>query len=456
MPPTGLTDSSQIAAYLKTAMYDAMRDFGARGDGTTDDTAAIQNALNALSAAGGIVYLPPGKYAINSTGLSIPDSDIVLCGAGSDSILFANVTGAATTNVITINGKNRVTIRDLAIDGNRANRTTSGIETQQNGIYLTGASKCAVRNVYAHDNPATGICLDLTTYSAFEGNQCYSNGRNGIYLNFSNSNYNVIRGNICQGQVSYHGIALSNAQNNLVQGNDCYNNGGAGIDLDGTSNYNSIVGNVLVGNTQQGLFLDTVSGYSATYCSIVGNVIEGNLQEGMRLIDAQFNTIVGNAISNNSQQTNNFYDGIRIETGTTGASNNLIANNKVSVNHKNGIELVSVDSQNNIIEGNDVRGNTTAGIALVASFVAVVRFNNGFVTEKHGNASIASGSTSVVVTHGLGITPTLEQISVTAQTAFGSAAKFWVSAPTSTQFTINVDANPGQTVTFGWKADVGY
>ncbi len=86
----------------------------------------------------------------------------------------------------------------------------------------------------------------------------------------------------------------------------------------------------------------------------------------------------------------------------------------------------------------------------------IIRGNTGYVTEAHGNASITTGNTSVVVTHGLAITPTLEQISVTPQTAFGSAAKFWVSTPTSTQFTINVDANPGQTVTFGWKADVGY
>ena len=39
------------------------RDFGARGDGTTKDTAAIQKAMDACAAAGGgTVYLGPGRY----------------------------------------------------------------------------------------------------------------------------------------------------------------------------------------------------------------------------------------------------------------------------------------------------------------------------------------------------------------------------------------------------------
>lgn len=39
--------------------------FGARGDGTTKDTAAVQGAIRACAAAGGgTVYVPPGKYLI--------------------------------------------------------------------------------------------------------------------------------------------------------------------------------------------------------------------------------------------------------------------------------------------------------------------------------------------------------------------------------------------------------
>jgi hypothetical protein len=50
-----------------------VRDYGARGDGTSDDTAAINLAITASGAVagddvlGGAVYFPPGQYVISST-----------------------------------------------------------------------------------------------------------------------------------------------------------------------------------------------------------------------------------------------------------------------------------------------------------------------------------------------------------------------------------------------------
>ncbi|HVU35763.1 MAG TPA: glycosyl hydrolase family 28-related protein [Opitutaceae bacterium] len=45
--------------------------FGARGDGTGDDTAAVQRALDQAAAAGGVVWMPAGQYAIRGV-LAIP------------------------------------------------------------------------------------------------------------------------------------------------------------------------------------------------------------------------------------------------------------------------------------------------------------------------------------------------------------------------------------------------
>jgi Pectate lyase superfamily protein len=44
-----------------------VRWFGARGDGSTDDTIAIQLALDHVRIKGGTLYLPPGRYIITST-----------------------------------------------------------------------------------------------------------------------------------------------------------------------------------------------------------------------------------------------------------------------------------------------------------------------------------------------------------------------------------------------------
>lgn len=58
------------------------QDFGAVGDGVTDDSDAIQNAINALPN-GGIVFFPTGRYRVTKT-LTIKVSNITLLGASRD------------------------------------------------------------------------------------------------------------------------------------------------------------------------------------------------------------------------------------------------------------------------------------------------------------------------------------------------------------------------------------
>src|SRR5450759_1888185 len=42
----------------------SVKNFGAGGDGITDDSAAIQNAIDA--SAGKTIYFPPGTYIVNA------------------------------------------------------------------------------------------------------------------------------------------------------------------------------------------------------------------------------------------------------------------------------------------------------------------------------------------------------------------------------------------------------
>lgn len=74
-------------------------------------------------------------------------------------------------------------------------------------------------------------------------------------------------------------------------------------------------------------------------------------------------------------------------------------------------------------------------------------------TEASGVAVIPSGSTSVVVTHGLPLTPTVDDIYVTpAEDPTNSVGMIWVDTITSTTFTIHVEADPGASnLSFGWK-----
>jgi hypothetical protein len=79
--------------------------YGAKGNGSTDDSGAIQAAINAAhTAGGGVVYLPEGAYKLNSTLLM--KSSITLKGAGA---LVSTLRPASGVTAITVAGSSAVT-----------------------------------------------------------------------------------------------------------------------------------------------------------------------------------------------------------------------------------------------------------------------------------------------------------------------------------------------------------
>lgn len=114
-----------------------VKDYGAKGDGVTDDTAALQAAYDAaVAAGGGTVLIPTGSfcghlvlddnsgYALHGPLPGLSTVNIVGMGAGSRLQGYA-----AGQPVIKITGKGtwaEWTIRDLVIDGN--NKACTGID----------------------------------------------------------------------------------------------------------------------------------------------------------------------------------------------------------------------------------------------------------------------------------------------------------------------------------------
>lgn len=63
------------AAYGVKPQYVSVKDFGAKGDGTTDDTAAFTAAVAKIASTGGVITVPRGNY-VTSSAITISNDNI--------------------------------------------------------------------------------------------------------------------------------------------------------------------------------------------------------------------------------------------------------------------------------------------------------------------------------------------------------------------------------------------
>ncbi len=138
----------------------SVKDFGAAGDGITDDTIAFQNALAAHDG----VYIPQGEYLITGTIELISEKSLM--GVGHGSVIKAQSNGF---DVIRINGRNCL-IRDLKIDGGDCGILLRGIDSE--------CTQNTVINVQIH-NANTGVMLDGYEDTDYP---CYWNNFYGVLI----------------------------------------------------------------------------------------------------------------------------------------------------------------------------------------------------------------------------------------------------------------------------------
>ncbi len=76
--------------------------------------------------------------------------------------------------------------------------------------------------------------------------------------------------------------------------------------------------------------------------------------------------------------------------------------------------------------------------------------------ENAGTSSILNTTTSIAVTHGLAVTPTLQNITITfGEQGTNDYGRWWVDTIGATTFTLNVSADPGASnLDFGWRVTV--
>lgn len=131
------------AMFIRDYIYNVREEYEAVGDGNTDDTAAVQNAINAALVTGGVVFFPEGEYRITST-LNVPtgDTKIAIVGQSSATSVIKNAFNGYTFNVT-----NASATFEFAYHFEISNLGLTCYTKNSGGVYMEKVAQGLLRNV---------------------------------------------------------------------------------------------------------------------------------------------------------------------------------------------------------------------------------------------------------------------------------------------------------------------
>lgn len=191
----------------------SVRQFGAKGDGTTDDTAAIQATVNAFTFRGGKIFVPPGEYGISGSGVTLPETipttdfnGMVFEGAGHGVVLKKLSGAGSILNILAA----RCTVRSITFNANSVADGCIFMDTDFDGL-TTLIENCAFSSTTASGraifNNAGDSYMIRNNYFLSCGNWAYESTQNSINSTFSS--------NFVQGS---GGVRLANTASTQAEG----------------------------------------------------------------------------------------------------------------------------------------------------------------------------------------------------------------------------------------------
>lgn len=303
--------------FLDHTRFVTLEQFGARGDGTTDDTASFQ----AAAATGRSVAVPYTVAGYRITGTVTMTSGARFYGTGGDRPRLV-MDSASVSRMFDFNGVSGAGLRDLVLDGNKTitpssdfmrirdcsdvlitevdfdnmpgtnaggvvlsgttTRTTirrcSFDAPEGTAVYLTGASitRNRIENIDVNDGGGFGVFAGQgATRNQITGVHATNTAKEGVALTFP-CHHNRIE-DCCIEGAGDNGISVSGNWN-VVSGNQCLYNSFAGVGVWGA--YNTVSANVCIGNDQAltadwaGVWIDNGYGGTGSQNMVVGNVTD--------------------------------------------------------------------------------------------------------------------------------------------------------------------------------------
>ncbi|WP_162944326.1 glycosyl hydrolase family 28-related protein [Paenibacillus aceti] len=321
-----------------------VKDYGARGDGSTDDTAAVQQALDAAAGRGGQVYFPAGTYSVNPEKTLTVEGNTTIIGDGTSSVIQASKRSFGW-EMMRATGS-QIEIRNISLDGNMA---VNRVLVIGGGSSKVKISKSIVANATHNSNPGSDYYIGVVSGIVVYGNT------NQIEIDATEVK-NISAVNLTSGSLISRGIYVTTtwgsgekaaAQVSIT--NSHIHHIGPADDGDGIYYEDS--------NLDKGQGMNTNS-------RIAGNTFDHNAKRAIKIY-AQGITVENNRITN-SYLNDNFYKGKdkgkpapdMYSAISVYSSNNTIRNNTIGGDgsYYAAIEVsVSQLVSNVTVEGNQIK-----------------------------------------------------------------------------------------------------